>query len=68
MEINENVKQNVVDFETLNPGDCFKDKEGDIMIKTDWEQDAVMLRDGVVFSDQCGQMVTPIDAEVQIIN
>ena len=68
MEINENVEQNTVDFEMLNPGDCFKDEDGDVMIKIDWEQNAVLLRNGVVFSSQCGKMVTPINAEVRIIN
>ena len=58
----------IVDFETLETGDCFIDEDGDLMIKLDTEQDAATLDNGVVYSEQCGKQVTRANAEVHIID
>ena len=68
MKVLENNEKNTVDFAELEPGDCFRDEDGDLLIKTDCEQDAVQLSNGIVYGGLCGDMVTPVNAEVQIIN
>lgn len=68
MRIKDKVEKDKVDFAELESGDCFRDCDGELMIKTDWEQDAVSLEDGQVFSNWCGRAVTPVNAEVHIIN
>ena len=68
MKVIEKKENNKVDFADLNVGDCFKDDDGDIMIKTDWEQEAVHLATGIVYINQCERMITPVNAEVQIID
>jgi len=60
-------EKNEVNFADLKQGDCFKWK-GSLLIKIDYEQDAVDLEDGVVYSDMCGEIVYPVNAEVQIID
>ncbi|KKN69799.1 hypothetical protein LCGC14_0437450 [marine sediment metagenome] len=67
MRVRENNEKNLIDFADLDAGDCFR-YEGTVCIKTEFDQDAVTLGDGSVWSDMCGNMVTPVNAEVQIIN
>lgn len=67
MRVKENNERNLVSFSKLKQGDCFR-WSNSILIKTDVEQDAVDLADGVVYSNMCDDMVTPINAEVQIID
>ena len=64
MNVIENNK-NIVDFAELEPGDCFR-WEGSLLIKTDYKQDAVDLKNGSVYVDMCGDQVTPVNAEVKI--
>ncbi len=67
MRVRENNEKNKVDFADLGEGDCFR-YCGELWIKTDYEQDGVCLVDGNVHEDMCGDMVTPVNAEVQIID
>ena len=67
MRIKENNEKNTIDYEKLNAGDCFR-FENEICVKSDFEQDAIRLVDGQMLSDMCGEMVTPVNAEVQIID
>ena len=67
MKVIENSKENTVDFAKLKPGDCFK-WENSLLIKTDYKQDAVDLETGAVYENICGEEITPINAEVRIIN
>ena len=58
-------------FEDLVNGQCFKwniSGNTDLLMKTDYEQDAISLIDGEYYSELCGDMVIPINAEVHIIN
>jgi len=64
MRVNE---KNTVDFAKLKPGDCFR-YEGVLCIKTEFEQDAIVLDSGEVWSNMCGNNVIPINAEVYIID
>lgn len=68
MRILEGNKKKTVDFEELKSGDCFRDAEGDLMMKIDIDQDAVELSNGVVYGGLCGDQVTPVNAEVHIID
>ncbi len=68
MKVKDKVQKDKVDFADLAEGDCFKDDDGDICIKTDWEQDSVDLVTGAVYAGQCGHKVTPVNAEVRIID
>jgi hypothetical protein len=57
-------------YEDLEEGQCFKwskDAEN-VLLKTDYEQDAVDLVDGEYYSDLCGEDVYPVEAEIHIIN
>ena len=67
MRVIENNEKNTVDFAVLNPGDCFR-WEGNLYVKSDYGQDATGLTDGSALGDMCGDMVTPVNAEVQIID
>lgn len=67
MRIKENNEENTVDFAELESGECFR-YQRDLWVKTDYEQDAVCLQDGNVRADMCGEQITPINAEVQIID
>ena len=67
MRVKENNKKNTVDYADLAAGDCFRYK-GDLLIKADYEQDAVCLTDGVAYNGMCGKIVIPVNAEVQIID
>jgi len=67
MKVIENNEENTVDFEELEPGDCFRWKSN-LLIKTDCEQDAVDLEDGSTYSDMCKEQVTPVNTEVRIID
>lgn len=67
MKIVNSKDDGTVDFETLDEGDCFK-WDGRLMIKTDVSQDAVCLDNGEILGEMCGDMVTPINAEIRIID
>ena len=67
MRVKENNEKNVVDFGELDKGDCFK-WEGNLYIKSACDQEAVGLNDGFALADMCGEMVTPVNAEVQVID
>lgn len=67
MRVIKNNEKNTVDFAELEPGDCFRWADS-LLIKTDQEQDAVDLEDGVVYGDMCRKRVIPVNAEVQIID
>lgn len=67
MRVKENNEKNTVDFEKLEPGDCFR-YGGKLHIKSDYEQDSVCLTDGAAHDQMCGNQVTPVNAEVQIID
>lgn len=67
MRVIENNEKNTVDFAELKPGDCFRWGDS-LLIRTDYEQDAVDLEDGSTYSNMCGDQVTPVNAEVQIID
>lgn len=67
MRILENNEKNTVDFAELDPGDCFR-YEGMVCIKIQIDQDAIVLSNGEVWSGMCGNMVTPVNAEVQVID
>ena len=64
MRINE---KNTVDYGDLNAGDCFK-AWGKLYIKSAFEQGATALKDGEARCNMCGIQVTPVNAEVQIID
>lgn len=54
-----------VNFADLNPGDCFE-HEGDLCIKSQYEQDAISLTDGEQYEDMCGDTVILVNAEIHI--
>ncbi len=66
MKVRENSEEKTVDFGRLNPGDCFRWND-ELYIKSDFNQNAVGLNDGHALTDMCGDMVTPVNAEVQIL-
>jgi hypothetical protein len=72
MRVIENNEKNTVDFADLEPGDCFrhttKNHVSQLYIKSQCGQEAVGLSDGFALCDMCGDMVTPVNAEVQIID
>lgn len=71
MKIKENNEGNTVDFTKLDPGDCFRytyGEKSDLYIKSDHSQDATRLSDGHMLINMYGDMVTPVNAEVQIID
>lgn len=67
MRVKENNKDDMVDFANLDAGDCFR-YCGALYVKSDFEQDAVGLTDGHALEGMCGDMVAPVNAEVQIID
>ena len=67
MRVKENNEKNTVEYATLDKGDCFR-YQGDLLIKTDGSQNAVCLSDGSEYYIMCGEQVTPVNAEVQIID
>lgn len=67
MRIKENNEGNTVDYGELEAGDCFRYRE-ELYLKADFEQDAICLTDGSMLTDMCGDMVIPVNAEVQIID
>jgi len=67
MRIKENNEGNTVDYGELEAGDCFRYKNK-LYVKADYEQDAICLTDGSMQCDMCGEKVTPVNAEVQIID
>jgi len=61
-------KKETVDYKELEVGDCFR-WEDSLLIKTDCGQDAVDLADGSVYSNMCEEEdITPVNAEIQIID
>ena len=67
MKVMENNEKNTVDFTELDPGDCFR-YGGNLYIKSTCDQEAVRLIDGCAMEEMCGERVTPVNAEVQIID
>ena len=67
MKVLENNEKNLVDFAKLDAGDCFR-YQSDLCIRSDWKQEAVSLNDGTVYEDMCGELVTPVNAEIQVID
>lgn len=67
MRINENNEENTVDFANLSAGDCFR-YYGDLCVKSEVEQEAVGLKTGKGFANMCGEQVTPVNAEIRIID
>lgn len=67
MKVMENNEKNLVDFADLDAGDCFR-YQGDLCVKSDYRQEAISLNDGTAYEDMCGERVTPVSAEVQIID
>lgn len=67
MRVRENNEKNTVDFGELKPGDCFR-FEGDLCVKSTHQQNATGLESGDHFYDMCGILVTPVNAEVHIID
>ena len=63
-----NEESTTVDFATLEVGTVFYDSDGDLIMKTDHEQDGVDLSTGAIYTDHCGDRVTPVRAEVQILD
>lgn len=60
-------KKHKVDFATLKPGDCFW-WDNTLFVKSNYNQRATGLVGGRSLCDMCGEMVTPINAEVHIID
>ena len=54
-----------VDFSNVDVGECFE-MDGIVLIRTDYEQDAVALESGEVYSGLCGEEVTLIKAKLVI--
>ena len=67
MRVLENNEKNTLDFEELDAGDCFR-YAGELHIKSDFEQDSVCLNNGIAYDKMCGKQVTPVNAQVQIID
>lgn len=67
MKVLENNEKNLVDFADLNAGDCFRYR-GQVYVKSQCNQEAVGLSDGDAQEEMCGNMVTPVNAEVHIID
>ena len=67
MRVMENNEKNTVNFTELDPGDCFRYK-GQLYVKSDCGQEAVGLLDGDAICSMCDTQVTPVNAEVQIID
>ena len=67
MRIKENKKTNKIDFASLRPGDCFE-AFGRLYVKSQAEQRATGLETGDARVCMCGIFVTPVNAEVQIID
>lgn len=67
MKINESKSNETVDFESLDEGQCFR-WQNRLMIKTDIGQDGVCLDNGEILCDMCDDVVTPVNAEVHIID
>jgi len=67
MKVLENNEKNTVDFAELDPGDCFR-WDGNLYVKSSFEQDAIGLVDGDAVAEMCGSQVQPVNAEVQIID
>lgn len=68
--VNDVTEQKPVKFEDLDEGQCFRWSKGGsiILMKTNYDQDAVDLLDGEYYSDLCDEDVYPVDAEIHIVN
>ena len=67
MRVNWDSKKNTIDFAQLRPGRCFV-YGNCLYIKCNFAQYGVRLTDGAVCFKMCGIQVTPVNAEVQIID
>lgn len=67
MRVIENNEKNTVNFTKLKSGDCFRWR-GNLYVKSECDQEAVGLTDGDALENMCGDQVTPVNAEVQIID
>lgn len=56
-----------VDFSSLKPGDCFE-KWDILYVKSEANQQATGLKNGEACVNMCGVYVTPVNAEVHIID
>ena len=67
MKVRENNEKSKVDFTNLKPGDCFR-AWGSLYVKSRKDQDATNLKNGEARVNMCGIYITPVNAEVQIID
>ena len=67
MRVKGNNEKNTVDFEDLSAGDCFR-YEKNLYVKSSYSQDAIGLSDGHALCNMCDTQVTPVNAEVQVID
>jgi len=65
--VEKSMKKKKVDFKDLNAKDCFR-WEDSVYIKINRDQCAIDLADGCMVDDMCGHGVTPVNAEVHIID
>lgn len=67
MKVRSSSEKQKVDFATLKPGDCFMawDK---LYVKSQSKQQATGLENGDARVCMCGIYVTPVNAEIQIID
>ena len=67
MRVIKSNKENKVDFASLRPGDCFE-AWGELYVKSSADQQATGLSTGQARVSMCGIQVTPVNAEVHVIN
>ena len=67
MNVIKKSKKSEVDFANLKPGDCFE-AWNTLYIKSCGGQQATGLKNGEARVNMCGIYVTPINAEVHIID
>ena len=68
--VNDVKEQEAIKFEDLPEGHCFRwgVSTTDLLLKTDYEHDAVSLINGEYYFDLCDEDVFPVNAEVHIID
>lgn len=67
MKVRKQNEKRTVDFAILNPGDCFMAWDR-LYVKSQSEQQATGLENGDARVCMCGIQVTPVNAEIQIID
>ena len=67
MKVRKQNEKKTVDFRNLKPGDCFEAWDR-LYVKSTVGQQATGLEDGDGRVNMCGIQVTPVNAEVQIID